>query len=339
MRILFLCLVIVFCLSACLPTGVNSHLQNNSEVTAASIPEQERRLSATVLQPTHTPLPSKTPKPTITATVTLTPTPMPIRIAVVGDITICGQDGDEKTASLIDESVDWILLVGDANNEDGTLWQYENCFKPSWGNLLERIYPVPGNHDYYSDPLDGYFKFFGEKAGPPGLGYYALHLNNWLVLGLNTNCGAVPCGPSSEQVQWLSSELDVAAENCILDFGHHPRWGSGLVGETPWIFALWDTLYAGGTDLVFSGHDHHYERLAPLDTQGEVDTENGIRSFIVGTGGASQRGLGEIKTYSEKQIVGQYGVLFLDLYPGAYKWSFVNTDQKVLDSGADICSP
>ena len=42
--------------------------------------------------------------------------------------------------------------------------------------------------------------------------------------------------------------------------------------------ALWRTLARAGADVVLAGHDHHYERFAPID---------GIRSFVVGTGGRS----------------------------------------------------
>ena len=41
--------------------------------------------------------------------------------------------------------------------------------------------------------------------------------------------------------------------------------------------ALWRAL-AARADVVLAGHDHHYERFAPID---------GIRSFVVGTGGRS----------------------------------------------------
>ncbi len=42
--------------------------------------------------------------------------------------------------------------------------------------------------------------------------------------------------------------------------------------------ALWHTLARARADVVLAGHDHHYERFAPID---------GIRSFVVGTGGRS----------------------------------------------------
>ena len=59
---------------------------------------------------------------------------------------------------------------------------------------------------------------------------------------------------------------------------HHPRFSSGLHGSDTTLGALWTTLSRGGVDVVLAGHDHHYERFAPFE---------GIRSFVVGSGGRS----------------------------------------------------
>jgi predicted phosphodiesterase len=255
----------------------------------------------------------------------------------VGDISICGQEGDQLTAALLPEDLDAVLILGDSNNEDGFLWQYENCFDPSWGKFKDKIYPAPGNHDYYSDPLEGYYTYFGDKAGLAGRGYYAFSLGEWFIISLNTNCGAVPCGPTSEQAVWMEEVLAESSAICTLAFWHHPRWSSGLAGETYWISTFWDLMYEAGADVVLSGHDHHYERISPVNPSGNVDETNGIRSFIVGTGGASLRGLAEIKPYSEKHIVGQFGVLFINLYETKYEWQFMNVAGEVMDEGRGIC--
>jgi len=44
-------------------------------------------------------------------------------------------------------------------------------------------------------------------------------------------------------------------------------------------------LYDAGADIVIGGHDHHYERFAPQDPLGRLDSMRGIREFIVDTGG------------------------------------------------------
>jgi 3',5'-cyclic AMP phosphodiesterase CpdA len=258
-------------------------------------------------------------------------------VAALADIAICGQEGDDQTAALI---ADWdaeILIAGDANNEDGTLWQYQNCFAPSWGQYLPRIHVVPGNHDYYSNPIDNYYTFFGNRAGEAGKGYYSFDLAGWHIIGLNSNCGYLPCGPSSEQVAWLKEDLAASAKLCTLAFWHNPRWNSGPAKNADWMQTFWDVLYAAGAEVIINGHDHHYERSKPLDSAGQPDAQNGMVEFIVGTGGAGHYYLDEPFAYSEKMIFGEFGVLKLTLDAQAYRWQFINTAGQILDEGENSC--
>ena len=71
---------------------------------------------------------------------------------------------------------------------------------------------------------------------------------------------------------------------------HHPRWSSGGHGSDPDVGPFWDALSKAGADVVVNGHDHDYERFAPQDPAGDKDATNGIREFVVGTGGASLTG-------------------------------------------------
>ena len=288
--------------------------------------------------PSPTPSPSPTFTATTTATATATATPTPLVVAAVGDIAICGQEGDDQTAALVANWDAEIIIPGDPNNENGNMYEYQHCYDPSWGVYRDKVHTVAGNHDYYSDPLQNYYAYFGEAAGPPGKGYYSFNLGNWHFIGLNSNCGYVPCGPSSDQFAWLKADLAANKNTCTLAFWHHPRFSSGLAGDADWLWPFWDEIYAAGVDIVINGHDHHYERFAKINPDGEPDPENGIREFIVGTGGASLRGLDHIKPGSEVRIVGQYGVLKLMLSTGSYQWQFINVDGEVLDSGTDTCS-
>ena len=52
-----------------------------------------------------------------------------------------------------------------------------------------------------------------------------------------------------------------------------------------------NAIYAAGADLLLTGHEHFYERLAPMTPTGAVDRARGIREFIAGMGGKSVFGL------------------------------------------------
>jgi len=273
-----------------------------------------------------------TPTPTKTATAT------PMIIAAVADVAICGQKGDDQTAALIaDWGVSEILIAGDLSNEDGTLAQYQKCYQPSWGVYQEIVHPVPGNHDYKSNPFENYYLYFGQAAGKPGQGYYSFDAGNWHIIGLNSNCGAIACGPSSDQVAWLKQDLANSHKACSIAFWHVPRWNSGPARNADWLYSFWDVLYEAGVDIVINGHDHHYERTAKVDPKGLPDELNGIREFIVGTGGAGHYYQDVPFEFSEKTVYGQFGVLKLVLGQNDYQWQFVNVDGEVLDEGLDSC--
>jgi acid phosphatase type 7 len=106
---------------------------------------------------------------------------------------------------------------------------------------------------------------------------------------LNSECHEVGgCGPGSPQYQWLQSTLSGTTHtNNILAYWHSPRFTSGTRGANTQVGPFWDLLYAHGADVILVSHDHFYERFAPQDPTGALDTQHGIRQITVGTGAAA----------------------------------------------------
>ena len=78
--------------------------------------------------------------------------------------------------------------------------------------------------------------------------------------------------------------------------------------------------------------------VTPLDAQGNLDLDRGIRSFVVGTGGRSHHEFDAILPASEVRDNQTFGVLALTLYPASYTWQFVPAgDSGFSDSGAGTC--
>ncbi len=98
---------------------------------------------------TSSPTPTLTPTATVTMTptVTNTPEPQPDILVGAGDISACDQDGDNHTSELLASIPGEIFTTGDNSNERGTPGQYTDCFDYSWGRYMDRLRPVPGNHD------------------------------------------------------------------------------------------------------------------------------------------------------------------------------------------------
>ncbi len=252
-------------------------------------------------------------------------------LLAVGDIGSCTSNADEAVAALAARLPGIIALLGDIAYENGSPAEYAGCFDPAWGALRSRIRPAPGNHDYQTADASGYFSYFGAAAGTPGQGWYSYDLGTWHVIVLNSNCAFVGgCGDGSPQLAWLEADLRAHPAACTLAYWHHPRISSGRHGSDPRSDPLWRALAAAGADLVLVGHDHDYERNAPVD---------GIRSFVVGTGGRSLYELTRrLGPGTELRANDSYGLLALELRDGAYRWQFVPIPGSTLvDAGTAEC--
>jgi 3',5'-cyclic AMP phosphodiesterase CpdA len=253
-----------------------------------------------------------------------------------GDIAACASAGDEATAALLDRIAGTVFTAGDNAYPSGSSADFQNCYAPSWGRHKARTRPTPGNHEYLTAGAAGYFAYFGAAAGTPGQGYYSYDLAGWHVVALNSS---VAHDASSPQLLWLRADLAAHPARCILAYWHHARFSSGSAhGNDLTVKPFWNELDQAGAELVISGHDHDYERFAPQTPSGVADPTNGIREFVVGTGGKSLRGFGVIQPNSQVRNASTYGVLKLTLRPGSYRWKFVPVSGgSFTDSGNGVC--
>ena len=253
----------------------------------------------------------------------------------------------------------------------------------SWGDFRDKTYPVPGNHDYgtqMTSSNSGYRQYWNarlaemEAAGGKTMsdqgGWYSFDLGNWHVIALNWACGnttQISCKEDGPQAMWLDADLAKAttAGKHIIAMWHGARFFSqndnggagtpaGPSTDSGKTNILWKKLQAAGADIVLGAHHHNYERFdrmsveqpagAPVeDKQGQVDP-NGMRQFVVGTGGG---GLHKFTSHpdavgSQARVDNSYGVLKLVLHENTYEWQFLSSGSPgeqpagtVLDSGCD----
>jgi 3',5'-cyclic AMP phosphodiesterase CpdA len=269
-----------------------------------------------------------------------------------------------ETAQLIESlNPDAVATPGDIQYQFGHLSEFLGSFDPTWGAFKAKIYPAPGNHEWYDSPTNGqgYFDYFNGvgaptgRAGDRGKGYYSVDLNRyWHLITLNSNCTSdnklivtpVPCNPGSAQEQWLQADLAAHPNQCIIAQWHHPLFTSGPNQAGPNDLAtqsFWNDLYAAGATLVLNGHDHGYERFARQTNTGAPDHRHGIREFVVGTGGKSLFGPGPLPAAnSELYDNTTFGVLLLTLHPHSYQWNFtrepVAGNGTLTDQGSAPCN-
>ncbi len=250
----------------------------------------------------------------------------PPTLIAVGDIASCSSEGDEQTAALVATLPGPIAVLGDIAYENGTAEDFANCFTPSWGRFVPRIRAALGNHEYNSGTATAAIDLFGL---PPN-GWYSYSLGAWHVIVLNSNCGRVGgCGRGSPQWRWLQADLAAHRNRCTLAYWHHPRYSSGLHGSNAAYAPFWGLLARAKADLVLEGHDHDYERFAPLQ---------GIRSFVVGTGGKSLYPILWPRPGSVVRSSDTFGVLSLTLRPFGYDWKFLPVPGSTFsDAGTAAC--
>ncbi len=273
-------------------------------------------------------------------------------IAAVGDMACSPQanappaDNDDGPAlcremavsdTMMKRDPEALLALGDLQYERGAPGDWAP-YARSYGRMRGITKPVPGNHEYLTANAKGYYDYFGALAGSADRGYYAYSVGTWRMIALNSECSDVGgCSPNSTQGKWLHAELARDNARCTLAYWHIPRFSSGQHGDHDAYKVLWQTLAGEGVDVVLSGHDHDYERLAPMDANGQRDDRNGIRSFVVGTGGRNLRPVTEQRANSERVIDNAFGYLELRLGDSGYHWQFRDVHGDALDSGEGRC--
>lgn len=268
-----------------------------------------------------------------------------VTVYAAGDIADCGKFEPGSTyaaasSNLIDKALKedqdaLAITLGDNTYPIGKLEEFTKCYEPTWGRYKDRTLPSPGNHDYGMPQAIGYFTYFGELAGPNNRGYYSKDVGAWRVYSLNSNISGIQM---QTQLAWLKEELKSHPKQCTLAFWHHPVFSSGGHGDNKIMIEAWRLLQNANADLVLVGHDHDYERFAPLTADGVRNEKTGIRSFVVGTGGAHLTPMFLPKKNTVIRSNNSYGVLKLNLHATSYDWEFLSVGGDPLnDKGSAQC--
>ena len=232
---------------------------------------------------------STTPSTAVTPSTTTTtqPPPSDIVIAAVGDMVCAPSSPFTSTtcrqlsvSNIInnDASVQHFLALGDLQYPNGELANFQTAYETSFGRFKAKTKPAPGNHEYNTPNATGYYTYFGALAGDPTKGYYSFDVGStWHIVALNSNCTFVSCATGSTQEQWLRADLAASSRPCTIAYWHHPRYASSSRGDNTDVDPLWRAVADDGGEIVLAGHEHYYERFAPVNATGVADA-NGVRS-------------------------------------------------------------
>jgi predicted phosphodiesterase len=206
------------------------------------------------------------------------------RFAVIGDFGTGGSDQFNVANLMFREhkstALDFVLTVGDNiyPNGSGKLFQ-RNFEEPFAGLLNEKVkfYATLGNHDVEAglhDQLN--YPLFNMN----GSRYYSISRGNGLVdffMLDSTDFGET-------QTTWLVNGLRSSKALWKVAAFHHPLYSSSNKhGSDMKLRARIEPIFVDhGVQVVFSGHDHNYERTKP---------QNGTQYFVTGAGGKTRRGM------------------------------------------------
>jgi 3',5'-cyclic AMP phosphodiesterase CpdA len=263
-------------------------------------------------------------------------------VLAAGDIQRAGTTRNPTSPLLAANAYDALLTLGDNQYQSGSLPEYTAFYSRTWGAPAHksRTYPAPGNHEAASGVAANYCAYFRSGANgaaavdpcPDGRPFYSFELGTWHLVSLNSSSGTI----DAAQRAWLRADLAAHPSQCTLAYWHHPRFSGGSHGSNT-LDGVWAELTAAGVEVVLSGHDHNYQRFAPMNDAGEVDPVSGVRQFVVGTGGGAHYPVSAIGG-QEVGHTGTFGVLRLTLLPGGYAWRFLpEAGQTFTDSGSDVC--
>ena len=146
----------------------------------------------------------------------------------------------------------------------------------------------------------------------------------------------MPCAEGTPQNDFLERDLATTTKPCILAYWHHPLFNSGSMhGASRPAIGFWNDLFAAGADLILNGHEHNYQRYGKQTPLGEATAE-GIREFVIGTGGKGFYTLLDSKDANFEVGSTAFGVLRLYLSDTSYRWEFVGLGGDVLDAGGPV---
>jgi hypothetical protein len=176
------------------------------------------------------------------------------------------------------------LLLGDNLYGGEKPKDFENKFEKPYEALLKdgvKFHAALGNHDDPNQRLYKGFNMNGQRfysfKPKDGIRFFALDSNYM----------------DKQQLDWLEKELSDSGSDWKIAFFHHPLYSSGeRHGPDDDLRRVLEPLFLKyGVSVVFTGHEHFYERLKP---------QKGIHYFVAG--GSAKLRKGNIRKTPETAV-------------------------------------
>jgi 3',5'-cyclic AMP phosphodiesterase CpdA len=203
--------------------------------------------------------------------------PGSVKFAVIGDNGTGDRPqyevAEQMTAFQAKFRFDTVIMLGDNMYGSQKPQDFIDKFERPYKALLDagvRFYASLGNHDDQSNRFYKPFNMGGER-------YYTYVKKNVRFFVLDTDL------VDPKQLAWIETALRDSTEEWKICYFHHPLYSDGRThGSQVDVRVVLEPLFVKyGVNVVFSGHDHVYERIKP---------QKGIYYFVSGAGGQLRSG-------------------------------------------------
>ncbi len=251
-----------------------------------------------------------------------------VKFLVIGD-TGTGGSAQREVAARIAEvykifPFEFAIMVGDNLYGSEGASDYRRKFEEPYKPLLDagvKFYASLGNHDdatqrYYKNFNMNGEKFYTFKAPKKGLDA----IGGVRFFALDSNYMA------QDQLQWLEKELQASGTDWKIPFFHHPLYSSGEKhgSDTALRKQLEPLFVKYGVDVVFTGHEHFYERLKP---------QHGITYFVNGSGAKLRKGNIGNTGMTAKGFDTGYAFMICEIVGDELYFQAIESKGKTIDSG------
>lgn len=246
-----------------------------------------------------------------------------VYLAVLGD-TGTGGGAQQRVADRIAAThrafpFEFVIMLGDNLYGSERKGDYQEKFEHPYKPLLDagvKFYASLGNHDDPEQRLYKPFNMNGEryysfKPSPlAGVRFFALDSNYM----------------DQKQLAWLEKELAGSGSDWKIPFFHHPIYSSGgRHGSDVVLREQLEPLFLKhGVKVVFTGHEHFYERTKP---------QKGITYIISGAAAKLRRGDIERSSLTAKGYDQGYTFMIVEIDGDDLHFQAITDRGETVDSG------
>jgi hypothetical protein len=211
---------------------------------------------------------------------------------------------------------DLVIMLGDNMYGSQRPADFVKKFEQPYKTLLDRNVKFQaslGNHDR---PENVGYRFYNMN----GQRYYTFVRRNVRFVALDSN------QMDPKQLDWLDTTLKDAREDWKICFFHHPLYSNASRhGSAVDLRVLLEPIFVRyGVNVVFSGHDHVYERIRP---------QKGIAYFVSGAAGQLRKGDMERSELTAASFDQDQSFMLVEVAGSEMFFQSVSRTGQVVDSG------